>query len=130
MKTHKDLDVWNTAMELASEVYSITGRFPREELYGLSLQIRRSAVSVPSNIAEGAARNSKKEFAQFLYVALGSVAELETQLMLASRMGFLPIPNTDLFARIERVRKMLLGLLRFLKRKPVTHHASRITSFP
>ena len=126
MKTHKDLDVWNRAMDLASEAYSVTGKFPKEEQYGLTLQIRRSAVSIPSNIAEGAARNSKKEFAQFLYVALGSSAELETQLLLASRMGF--HSNTDLFESIERVRKMLLGLLRFLRRKPLTHHASRITS--
>jgi len=126
LRTHKDLDVWNKAMELAGEVYSITRQLPREEIYGLTLQTRRSAISIPSNIAEGAARHSKKEFIQFLYVALGSVAELETQLMLATRMGF--ISDSGVFNRIERVRKMLLGLLRFLKREPITHNASPITS--
>ncbi|MDE3120074.1 MAG: four helix bundle protein, partial [Nitrospirota bacterium] len=65
--THKDLDVWRKAMDLVEVVYSETGRFPKEELYGLVLQTRRSAVSIPSNIAEGAARNSRKEFIQFLY---------------------------------------------------------------
>ncbi|HEY7532009.1 MAG TPA: four helix bundle protein [Nitrospiraceae bacterium] len=85
-KTHKNLDVWNKAMDLATEVYSITDQFPKEELFGLVSQTRRAAVSIPSNIAEGAARNSRKEYIQFLYVALGSVAELETQLLLATRL--------------------------------------------
>ena len=89
LKTHKDLGVWKKAVELAENVYWMTARFPKEEVYGLSMQTRRSAVSIPSNIAEGAARNSKKEFIQFLHVALGSAAELETQLILATRIGFL-----------------------------------------
>ncbi len=112
-------------MELAGEVYSVTRQFPREEVYGLTSQTRRAAVSIPSNIGEGAARNSRKEFIQFLHVALGSVAELETQLILATQMGF--IHNNSIFNRIEQVRKMLLGLLRFLKRKPITHNGSPIT---
>ncbi len=115
-------------MELASEVYSITRGFPKEEIYGLTLQARRSAVSVPCNIAEGAARNSKKELIQFLHVALGSAAELETQLILAKRMGLLL--DWRVLDRIEQVRKMLLGLLRFLKNNPsrMTHHSSAISS--
>lgn len=125
LRTHKDLDVWNKAMELAGEVYSVTRQFPREEVYGLTSQTRRAAVSIPSNIAEGAARDSRKEFIQFLHVALGSVAELETQLILATQMGF--IHNNSILNRIEQVRKMLLGLLRFLKRKPITHNGSPIT---
>jgi len=124
--THKDLDVWKEAMGLAAEVYSLTRRFPREEIYGLTLQARRSAVSIPSNIAEGAGRHSRKEFIQFLHVALGSIAELETQVILATRMSF--IPDEGILDRIERVRKLLLGLLRSLKNKPITHHASPITS--
>ena len=124
--THKDLEVWKKAMDLAAQVYSLTARFPKEELYGLTSQIRRSAVSIPSNIAEGAARHSRKEFIQFLHIASGSVAELETQLLLATRMGFIsrdnPLPQT------EEVRKMLLGLLRSLKKKPITHHPSLITT--
>jgi four helix bundle protein len=124
--THKDLEVWKKAMDLAAQVYSLTARFPKEELYGLTSQIRRSAVSIPSNIAEGAARYSRKGFIQFLHIASGSVAELETQLLLATRMGFIsrdnPLPQT------EEVRKMLLGLLRSLKKKPITHHPSLITT--
>jgi four helix bundle protein len=120
-KTHKDLDVWNRAMDLAAEVYSITGQFPKEELFGLVSQTRRAAVSVPSNIAEGAARSSRKEYIQFLYVALGSLAELETQLLLATRLKF--VTNTEVLDRVEQVRRLLLGLLRFLKRKSLAHHA-------
>lgn len=109
-------------MDLATQVYSLTSRFPKEELYGLTAQMRRSAVSIPSNIAEGAARHSRKEFIQFLSIASGSVAELETQLVLAFRIGFLPT-NTAL-AKIEEIRKMLLGLLRSLRKQPITHHSS------
>ena len=120
-KTHKNLDVWNRAMDLATEVYSITDQFPKSELFGLVSQTRRAAVSIPSNIAEGAARNSRKEYIQFLHVALGSIAELETQLLLATRLKL--APGTDLLERVERVRQLLLGLLRFLKRKAPAHHA-------
>jgi len=120
-KTHKNLDVWNRAMDLAAEVYSITGHFPKDEVFGLVSQTRRAAVSIPSNIAEGAARNSRKEYLQYLYVALGSVAELETQLLLAARLKL--APNSDVLDRVERVRQLLLGLLRFLKRKALAPHA-------
>jgi four helix bundle protein len=113
-------------MELAINVYQATAGFPKEEIYGLSLQARRSAVSIPSNIAEGAARRSSKEFVQYLYIALGSAAELETQLFLAERMGFLiekrPI---DL---LNETRKMLVALIRSLDRKPITRHPSLVTS--
>jgi four helix bundle protein len=126
VSTHKDLEVWKKAMDLAVHVYSLTSEFPKEELYGLTSQIRRAAISIPSNIAEGAARHSRKEFVQFLYVASGSLAELETQLLLASRFGF-SITGTAL-NRTEEVRKLLLGLLRSLKKKPITHHPSLITS--
>jgi four helix bundle protein len=112
-------------MELASQVYSLTSQFPKEEMYGLTAQMRRSAVSIPSNIAEGAARHSRKEFVQFLHVASGSVTELETQLLLASRIGYL---STDtILTHTEEVRKKLLGLLRSLKQKPITHHSSPVT---
>src|SRR5574341_1071643 len=105
IRSHKDLDVWQRAMDLATEIYTVTARFPNEEVYGLSMQTRRSAVSIPSNIAEGAARNSSKEFVQFLHVALGSAAELETQLLLARRMGFLS--ESRLLDNLDLVRKML-----------------------
>lgn len=126
VSTHKDLDVWKKAMDLAAQVYSLTARFPKEELYGLTSQIRRSAVSIPSNIAEGAARHSQKEFIQFLHIASGSVAELETQLLLAIQLGLLS--GDHIISHVEEVRKLLLGLLRSLKKKPITHHSSLITS--
>lgn len=112
-------------MDLASEIYTVTAKFPKEELYGLSMQMRRSAVSIPSNIAEGAARHSRKEFIQYLYVALGSVSELETQLLLARRIGFL-LEGT-LVHTLDQVRKMLVALIRSLKQKPVTRHPSLVT---
>ena len=101
-------------MKLAKEVYQMTGGFPGEEIYGLTSQMRRAAVSVPSNIAEGAARSSNREFIQFLYIALGSLSELETQWLLAKEMGMAPnTPETF----IEPVRKMLLGLIRHMKNR-------------
>ena len=126
LRSHKDLDVWQRAMDLASEIYATTARFPREEAYGLTMQVRRAAVSIPSNIAEGAARNSRKELVQYLHIAMGSVAELETQLLLARRMGFLS--ESKLLDTLDEVRKMLVALLRSLKRKPVTRHPSPVTS--
>ena len=124
VRTHKDLNVWKKAMDLAAQVYSLTAKFPKEELYGLTLQIRRSAVSIPSNIAEGAARHSRKEFIQFLHIASGSVAELETQLLLAIQIGLLS--GDHIISHVEEVRRLLLGLLRSLKKKPITHHSSHL----
>ncbi len=115
VKTHKDLEVWREAMSLARELYLFTGSFPKEELYGLSSQMRRAAVSVPSNIAEGAARSSDKEFLQFLYISLGSLAELETQLVLAKEIGI--GTSSEAESGVERVRKMLLGLIKHVKGK-------------
>jgi four helix bundle protein len=115
IRTHKDLDVWNKAMELAEKLYYLTAKFPKEEQYGFISQIRRAAISIPSNIAEGASRNSNKEFMQFLYVAMGSLSEIETQVLLATRLKLINEPA--LFDNIESIRKMLLGLIKFLKRK-------------
>jgi four helix bundle protein len=113
-RTHKDLIVWQKAMNFVEEVYKLTDAIPKSELYGLTSQIRRSAVSIPSNIAEGAARNHDKEFLQFLYVALGSVAELETQLLLAERLKFVSAVPID---NLSEVKKLLLGLIRTKKRE-------------
>lgn len=115
MKTHKDLDAWKQAIELVKEIYIATSAFPKEEVYGLTSQIRRSAVSVPSNIAEGAARNSLKEFIQFLYISLGSLSELETQWMIAKELKF--TSNIELLEKVEKIRKIILGLIRHLKSK-------------
>ncbi len=113
MKTHKDLDVWNEGIGLVLEVYKIVKQFPIEEKFGLSDQIRRSAISIPSNIAEGAARNSKKEFLQFLFIALGSLSELETQLIIAKKLEYLE--EEMIFTLLEREKSKILGLIRYLK---------------
>ncbi len=102
-------------MNLVENIYTLTEKFPQKEEYGIVSQIRRSAVSIPSNIAEGAARSSNKEFIQYLYIALGSASELETQMLLSKRLGF--SKEDSILSEIEDVRKMLLGLIRFLKNK-------------
>ncbi len=114
VRTHKDLQVWKEAMKLAKEVYTLSARFPKEEVYGLSTQLRRSAVSIPSNIAEGAARSSTKEFIQFLYIALGSLAELETQLLLAKELGLADDQQPP--QMVSGVRRMLVALIGKLKK--------------
>lgn len=106
--THKDLDVWKLGIELVENIYSVTNSFPREKIYGLTSQIRRAAVSISSNIAEGAARNSKKEFIQFLYIGLGSLSELETQLIIAQKLGYLC--ESELFKSIELIQGNCLTL--------------------
>jgi len=88
MKSHNDLKVYQVAMDLITEIYKITNNFPESEKFGLTSQIRRSVISIPSNIAEGAARESKKEFKRFLYISLGSAAELETQLEISKKVNF------------------------------------------
>ena len=115
-KSHKDLIAWQEAMRLVEMVYRRTAGFPREEVYGLAAQMRRSAVSVPSNIAEGAARNSTKELVQYLGVASGSLAELETQMELVVRLE-LGSADTECVRQISRVGKLLVGLRSSL-RKP------------
>jgi four helix bundle protein len=83
MMTHKDLDIWKLGIEWVEKIYKMTAEYPKEGVYGLTNQMRRASVSIPSNISEGAARSSKKEFIQFLYIALGSLAELETQAIIS-----------------------------------------------
>ncbi len=111
VKSHyRNLLVWQKAIALVTQVYVVTRTFPREELYGLSSQIRRAAVSVPSNIAEGQARLTPGEFRQFLGFARGSLAELDTQLIVAENLGY--ITNTGpLFEQLAEVGRMLSGLL-------------------
>ena len=115
IKTHKDLDVWKKSMDLVERVYRRTESFPDSEKYGLTNQIRRCAVSVSSNIAEGAARNTDKEFVQFCYIALGSLSELETQLLIAERLKY--SKNIDILENVVEIRRMLLGLIKYLKSK-------------
>jgi four helix bundle protein len=115
IRTHKDLDVWKESILVVKDIYEISSNFPKEEIYGLTLQIRRSATSIPSNIAEGAARNTKKEFLQFLYIALGSLSELEMQLIIAKELDYLK--SSSIFGDLERIKYQLIGLIRYLKNK-------------
>ena len=118
MLLHKDLDVYKKSVEMVVEVYGLTAKFPKEEMFGLVSQIRRSATSVPSNIAEGSARNSAKDYVRFLYIALGSAAELETQLLIASRLNFIQQADYEIFSqKINTISKMLQGLIRHNKKK-------------
>jgi four helix bundle protein len=114
MKHYKDLLVWQKAIAMVTQVYIVTRSFPREELYGLTSQIRRAAVSVPSNIAEGQARLTPGEFRQFLGVARGSLAELDTQLIIATNLGYLT-ETGSLFEQLAEVGRMLSGLLASLR---------------
>jgi four helix bundle protein len=117
-KPHKKLDAWATAVDLAQLVYKTTDRFPSKEQFGLANQTRRAAVSIPSNIAEGAARQTKKEFIQFLHVSKGSLSELDTQLELAKRLEYLGQTEWEtLNELLERVDRMLSGLIRHLRAK-------------
>lgn len=114
LKTHNDLDVWKRSIELVTEIYTITKSFPKDELYGLVNQIRRAAVSIPSNIAEGAARKNTKEFIQFLYIALGSISELETQIIISQKLSYLDQTKSNkLLKEVIQIISMLLGLIKF-----------------
>ena len=117
LSDYKELEAWQIAMDLAQEVYRLTRDFPKEEIYGLTNQIRRAAVSIPSNLAEGAARAGNKEFLHFLHVARGSASELETQLFLAIKLDYLRA-SVDLLALLSSTRRLINGLIRSLKEKP------------
>jgi len=114
----RDLRVWQASMDLAEEVYKLTQSFPKQEIYGLSSQIQRAAVSIPSNIAEGSARHSTKELLHFLSVALGSLFEPETQLLLAGRLSYIKKENLEtVLSSIEGISRMIRGLQNSLKSK-------------
>lgn len=108
-KPHEQLEAWKYAMQLVVAVYQMTSEFPSEERYGLAQQMRRAAVSIPSNIAEGAGRNSPKEFLNFIGISRGSLAELETQLQLAVMLGF-AVPDHQVFELANSTGKLLTGL--------------------
>jgi len=104
MKTHKDLKIWKDSIELVKSVYDVVKIFPREELYNLGSEMKKTVISIPSNIAEGAARQSKKELLRFLYVSLGSLSELETQCIIAKELNFLK--DDKLMEDIESLRRL------------------------
>ena len=110
---HKKLEVWQTSMDFVIKVYGLFEQFPSEEQFGLVAQLRRASVSIPSNIAEGCSRNNPRETMQYLYFSLGSLSEVETQLILSERLGYVR-PNSDIMQMIVEIRNMLYGVLRFL----------------
>lgn len=113
MNTHKDLIAWQKSIDLVTEIYAITKEFPKEEVYGITSQIRRSAVSIPSNIAEGAGRRSHKELTQFLYYSLGSLSELETQLIISFNLKYIPQEKrADLDDKISTLIRIITALIK------------------
>lgn len=116
MKSYKELTVYQDSIKLVSEIYKVTGEFPNSEIYGLTSQIRRSAVSIPSNIAEGAKRNHIKENIQFLHISLGSASELDTQLEISKVLEFITKHQYDeLSLKLLSLTKRLHGVIRFQK---------------
>ena len=118
VKSYRELIAWQKAMDLVVQVYEMTRTFPREEIYGLTSQLRRAAVSIPSNIAEGQGRRSSKEFVRFLGIAYGSLQETETQIILATRLGYLEaVQEAQVLEQCAEVGKLLNGLTNALRRK-------------
>ena len=116
LKSYKDLELWKVAMDFVIDIYHITEVFPSSEKFGLTNQIRRSAVSIPSNIAEGAGRRNTREFIHFLYISNGSLSELETQLEIAFRLKYIKDLEPCL-QKIMLIRKMLIKLIQALNKK-------------
>lgn len=121
MNDYKDLKVWQEAINLVEEVYKLTNSLPNSETFALANQLKRAAVSVPSNISEGASRQSTKEFVHFLYIALGSAAEIETQIIIAQRLDYIE-NSKEVIDEITKIRKMLNALISSLKKNKTTNH--------
>ncbi len=118
MQSFKELKVWQRSFSLANSLYAVTATFPKQQLYGLSSQIQRAAVSIPSNIAEGYNRKSREEYLYFLNVARGSIAELETQIMIAAAQQFIEKKDADiLLVEIDEIGKMLRVMMQRLSEK-------------
>ena len=112
IKNFQDLRIWQIGIEVVKNIYILTKKFPKEELYGLTSQMRRSAISIPSNIAEGFRRYHNKEYKQFLYIALESCAELETQIIIASELEYINETNkTELIEKIKYICRMTVKLI-------------------
>ena len=114
MRTHKDLTVWQKSISFVTDIYKATKSFPKEELFGLTSQMRRAAISIPSNIAEGHGRHSKKELVRFLSISLGSASELETQLIISKNLDFISEDESNqLLSCNEEIIKMLVSLIKY-----------------
>ena len=115
IKSFKDLRIWQKGIQLVEDVYAVSRSFPKEEVYGLQSQLRRSAVSIPSNIAEGFARLHNKEYRNFLYISLGSCAELTTQVVIASRLKYIEETKANtILCDIDEISKMTMSLIKKL----------------
>ncbi len=118
ISSYRDLKVWQEAMSVAEHAYRLTARFPRDEVYGMTAQIRRSAVSIPANIAEGHGRENSGSFIQFLRISQGSLKELETHLFLAQRVNLVPSPDvTVLLQKCDELGRMMRSLIRSIQRR-------------
>lgn len=116
VKNYKELNVWKKGIEIVDKIYALTKNFPAEEKYGIAIQMQKSAISIPSNIAEGFARHYSKEYTQFLYVALGSCAELETQLIISNRRNYIVQKEMEeLQEDIDHESRMLMNLIKSLR---------------
>ncbi|HYX28610.1 MAG TPA: four helix bundle protein [Pyrinomonadaceae bacterium] len=117
-KSYRDLEVWQKAMKFAKRVYQTTQSFPSDERFGLTNQLRRASVSVPSTLAEGHARFGAGEFARFISIAMGSVAELETQILLSADLGYVTVrASNELLGELETIGKMLRGLAKSITKR-------------
>lgn len=126
LKSYKELDVWQKGVEIVDKIYSLTVTFPKEEQYGLTAQMCRSAVSVPSNIAEGFSRSHTPEYVQFLRIALGSLAELDTQSTIAHRRKYMDGNSADELAEnMDHEARMLMSLIKSLKNRKDSQSESR-----
>ena len=115
IRTYRDLDIWKAAIELVKDIYKLTEQFPKQEMYGLVSQMRRSAVSIPSNVAEGFRRYHNKEYKQFLYTSLGSCAELETQITIAKELDYITKDKEAIILeKLDHICRMISNLLKKL----------------
>ncbi|GAI77072.1 unnamed protein product [marine sediment metagenome] len=115
IRTYRDLNIWNVGIELVKDIYKLTEKFPKQEMYGIVSQMRRSAISIPSNVAEGFKRCHNKEYRQFLYVTLGSCAELETQVTIAKELKYIQADKeATLLEKLDHIGRMITNLLKKL----------------
>jgi four helix bundle protein len=116
IRCYRDLLIWQKGIDLVERIYSLTKLFPREELYGLSAQLRRSAVSIPSNIAEGFARSHNREYRQFLFISLGSCSELITQMTICQRLKYLDNQKAnEIIQEADSLSRMIMALVKKIK---------------
>ena len=117
MNTHRDLLVWKKSIDFVTKIYKLTERFPKTEMYGLTSQLRRAAVSIPSNIAEGSARNTDKELIHFLHISRASAAEIETQLLISENLNYIEASKENIKTDLIEILKMLTSLINKIKQR-------------